>query len=92
MRPRFKLGAICHADGSSDVYHASRRAHITHLAKAHEEFIASDLSKSFMGIAHSATRPTIHGNYHEVLLFGEWTPIPRGSDIQRYIDGNFKLR
>lgn len=92
MRKRFSLGAICSADGTSDVYHASRRAHINHLSGIHQDFVKSDIAKTFMGISSGATRPTIHGIYHEVLLFGKWTPIPRGSNLQRYIDGNFQLR
>ena len=92
MRQRFKLGAICSANGASDVYKASKRAHINHLAAIHQDFVESGLAKSFMGISSNATSPSPHGIYHEVCLFGEWTPIPKGSNIQRYIDGNFKLR
>ena len=92
MRKRFSLGAICSADGTSDVYYASRRAHINHLSGIHQSFVSSDLAKSFMGISSGAAGPTIHGIYHEVKLFGVWQPLPQGSNLQKYIDGNFQLR
>ena len=58
MRKRFSLRAVCSADGSSDVYRASRKAHVAHLNSAHEEFASSDMGKSFMALSAERKEPS----------------------------------
>ena len=75
MRKRFSLGAVCSADGSSDVYKASRKAHIAHLNKAHEEFASTDMGKSFMALSAERKEPS-PDTVVRVRFFGEEKLIP----------------
>lgn len=75
MRKRFSLRTICSADGSSDVYKASRKVHITHLNSAHEEFASSDMGKSFMALSAERREPS-PDTMVRVRFFGEDKLMP----------------
>ena len=75
MRKRFSLRAVCSTDGSSDVYKASRKAHKAHLSTAHEEFVSSDMGKSFMALSAERKEP-FPDTMVRVRFFGEEKLMP----------------
>lgn len=75
MRKRFKLGAVCSADGSSGVYRASKRAHVAYLNKAHEDFTSSEMSKAFMALSSKRTEP-LPDTMVRVKIFGQEKLLP----------------
>lgn len=75
MRKRFSLRAVCSADGSSDVYRASRKAHIAHLSSAHEEFVSTDMGKSFMALSAERKEPSLD-TMVRVRFFGGEKTLP----------------
>ena len=93
MRLTFKRkNLICRADGdNNEVYKASKRINYSERQKAHQDFVESEMGKSFMAIA-STNQVPYQPVYTEYCLFGEWHPLKRGADIQRYKDGGYKLR
>jgi response regulator of citrate/malate metabolism len=86
MKKTFKTHALYHADSASGIYRMPIKSNKKALQEAHEEFTASELGKSL--IAMSSTRRV----YTEYCFFGEWLPLPKGADLDKYVLGKFKLR
>lgn len=93
MKPKFKRTELyCRADGSNnEVYKASRRINFEERQKAHQDFVESEMGKTFMAIASTRKVPC-QPVYTEYNFFGEWCPLPKDADIQNYVLGGFNLR